>query len=554
MRRFLILISILLLIALPTSATGIQSDTVISPDGSCQVAMTVKLHLDTVPGGLTFPLPAGATDITVNGASVRARLENGLRQADLSGLVAAPGDHTLVIRYTLADAVTAGEKDTLVLTLPILCGFRYPMDSLEFSVTLPGAPEYRPNFSSTYYQETVETMMTVQLEGATVRGALPFRLQDHETLTMTLQVTEEMFPQPVAKMWSMDTVDLVMLSIAGVSLLYWLIFMGCAPLKRLRRTAPPDGITAGELGCRLIGAGADLTMMVLSWAQMGYLLIQPDSSNRVLLHKRMDMGNERSEFENRYFRKLFGRRNIIDGTGHHYALLCRKVALLHPGSRAMYQPYSGNPLLFRGLCACAGAASGVSLASAYTDGGWRIVLSILLAVGGFFAAWAIQSLGKSIHLRQKRHICLAALAAALWLWLSFGVGEWNIALIQIPCQFLAGLGALYGGRRTEAGRNTAGEILGLRHYLKNVSAGELQRIMESNPQYYYDLAPWAYALGVDKALTRRLKEVRLPECPYLTTGLDGHMTAPEWNLLLSDTVKALDNLQKRFWFDRLLGR
>ena len=49
-------------------------------------------------------------------------------------------------------------------------------------------------------------------------------------------------------------------------------------------------------GSRLTFTGADLTMMVFSWAQLGYLVIHLDDNGRVMLHKRMDMGNERSSF------------------------------------------------------------------------------------------------------------------------------------------------------------------------------------------------------------------------------------------------------------------
>ena len=66
-------------------------------------------------------------------------------------------------------------------------------------------------------------------------------------------------------------------------------------------------------------------MMVFTWAQLGYLLIQTDSGGKVLLHKRMDMGNERSLFENKIFALLFGSRQAVDATGYPYAKLSRKV-------------------------------------------------------------------------------------------------------------------------------------------------------------------------------------------------------------------------------------
>ena len=72
-------------------------------------------------------------------------------------------------------------------------------------------------------------------------------------------------------------------------------------------------------------------MMVFTWAQLGYLLIQTDGS-KVLLRKRMDMGNERSLFENKIFALLFGSRQTVDATGYPYAKLSRKVSAIVPNA------------------------------------------------------------------------------------------------------------------------------------------------------------------------------------------------------------------------------
>ena len=559
MRRFFIFVSILLLLALPVSAANgaqsVQNQTVISSDGGCSVTLTVVLLLDSVPKDLAFPLPADAQNVTVNGIKVSTPLRGSYRQADLTGVIAAPGTHTLTIHYRQKDVISADKKGDLTLNLELLCGFDYALEGFSFHITLPGEPEERPLFTSTYYQESVETMMDLTRGDGVIQGTLDQRLQDHETLTMTLAVTEEMFPQPVAKRWSMDTLDLLMIAAAVLALVYWLAAMGSLPLKRLRRTTAPDGITAGEVGCVLTGQGVDLTMMVLSWAQMGYLLIQPDDNGRVLLHKRMEMGNERDNFEILLFRKLFGKRSVVNGTSHHYARLCRRAYLFSKSTANPFLPKSADPRIFRLLAASVGAISGVSLAAAFAeDGAWRTVLSILLALAGILCSLLIQNMAKTLRGRRKLNLLPGIAAAAAWLLLSHSAGEWNVALFLIPAQYLAGLAALYGGRRTETGKINAGELLGLRHYLKTMSPEEVRRNQDIDPHYYYDLAPFALALGVDKSFARNLGKDRLPQCPYLTTGMDGHLTAREWNRLLRDTVEAMDVSQARLPFQKLLGR
>lgn len=559
MRRFFILFLCCLCTIFSVGAvsgiTSAQSQTAVATDGTCQVALNVTLHIEAPVSGLTFPLPEKAKDITVNGVFASASRGAGVRNVDLSGIVSAAGVYTLSFRYSLPDTIFTDNQKNLMLTLDLLSGFSYPVEKLDFTVTLPGPFEGTPTFSSTYYQDAIDTMMVTSVQDGIIAGSVPGGLKDSEKLTMLLPVSPEMFPQSVAKKWSMDTVDLLMVIFAGFAVLYWVLTMRCLPPKAVRTPFPPHGITPGELGCQLTGAGVDFTMMVVYWAQMGYILIQMDENGRVLLHKRMDMGNERGDFEVKYFRKLFGHRQTVDGTGFHYANLCRKANAHTPGIAMNFRRNSGNAAFFRGICAVIGALSGVSLAAAFVgDTVLRIILSIFLGILGLVFAWQMQSAAKCIHIREKLPLWLGLGCSVLWLLLSFLAGEWNVAVFVIPAQFLSGLAAAYGGRRNEMGRQTMSEILGLRRYLKRTPKKELQSIMHSNPDYFYQTAPWALALGVDRAFADHFGKSRLPQCSYLVTDMDGHLTAREWSQLLRDTVNALDEHQKRLPLDKLLGK
>jgi len=557
-RRFIIAILCCLLLTTTVSAAGsvddLQSTTLISDSGSCEVTLTMTVSVDTVPAELDFPLPRDARDISVNGGSAHTTLSDDLRLVDLTGAVSAAGTHTIVIHYDLPDAVRE-EKEQLVLTVELLSGFALPVEKLRFTVTLPGKPEHKASFVSTYLQESVESVMDYQVSGSTISCELATSLRDHEALTMQLAVSEDMFPQSVTKQWQLGRDDLIMYGFALLALLYWLITMRCLPPKKTRRTTEPEGLTAGELGTRLCGQGVDFTMMVISWARMGYLQIHMTDSGRVMLHKRMEMGNERSKFENKYFRSLFGRRSITDGTGFHYAQLCRKAAMKRPGFGLCYRRRSGNPVIFRFLAAGVGFMGGICLAAAFVnDTAWRIVLSILLSVLGTVLAWLIQSAAGYILLRQKRPLILAAASSFLWLLLGGWAKEWPVAIFVLVTQWLAGFAAAFGGRRTETGKLIMADILGLRRYLLTVPKDTLLQHLQNNPYYYYSVAPFALALGVDKTLAHRLGDTQLPGCPWLTTGMDGHLTAVEWNQLLRSTVNALDERQLRLPLERLTGK
>ena len=77
-RRLLTLLLCILMvgvIAMPASAesaaTKAESYINVNAEGDCIVALTVTLHLEAAYQSLTFPLPLDATNITMNGSSVR---------------------------------------------------------------------------------------------------------------------------------------------------------------------------------------------------------------------------------------------------------------------------------------------------------------------------------------------------------------------------------------------------------------------------------------------------------------------------------------------------
>lgn len=563
MRRILSLFGAVLLVfclcvsaTAATNATMIDINAVVSSDGSCRVTQIVTFNLEQAAENVSYPLPLGAHGITVNGSSFTPSRDRDAAYVRLDRVIGnITGTVSVTFSYTLDRTVGYNEDGLLMLELPLLSGFAYPVEAVRFSVTLPGAVPNRPSFSSGYFKARIQENMDVSVSGSRIEGQVLTSLKDRETLKMELMVDETMFPPAPLPVWTAGSEDFAMAVCAVLALVYWLVFMRCLPAGRVKRAVAPDGVGAGELGSVMTMAGADLTMMVVSWAQMGYILMQLDNNGRILLHKRMEMGNERSGFENRIFKTLFGNRRLIDGTGYRYAQLCRKVAAGKPNVQGMYHHASGNPVLFRILAALAGPFCGLSFGASLAVEGWLgVVLTVLLTVFGGVCAWLIQSGAKYLFLKEKLPLYISLGLCVVWLLLGFWAGEPVIAGAVAAGEFLAGMMAAYGGRRTELGRQTLQQIYGLRHHLKTVTKADLQRTMKVNPSYYYMLAPYALAFGVDQSFAKRFGAMRLSGCPYLTTGMDGHLTALEWSKLLRKAVDLLDARQKQLPIERLLGR
>ena len=554
---FLILICLALPVSADSSAGSYDFRATVESTGVAQVTVLLNLHLDSPQEDLSFPVPSAAYDIRVNGVKPATSRRGSTLLLDLDRILGAvTGDYTLSITYSLPDVVDETEKEgMLLLNLPMLSGFSLPIDSASFAVVLPQAPGGRPTLTSTYYQTRIEEHLALDIQENQIQGVISTRILGSDWLTMTLQVHEDMFPQKRRPVWNMDGSDLSMIGFALVALIYWLVFLRCLPPRAIRRSTGPDSTTAGDIGPALTQTQPDLTMLVFQWAQLGYILIQLDNGGRVLLHKRMNMGNERSQYENRIFRNLFGAKTMIDGTGSRYALLNRKVAMGKPGVHGLFRRNSGNPLVFRILAALVGLFGGISIGTALGDGtALRDLLSVLFGILGLGSAWLIQEGCKYLHLRSKTLLWVSLGLWGIWIILGHMALEPIIATLVFTGQLLAGLASAYGGRRTDLGKQTSAQILGLRRFMKTATREYLQQILSVNPEYFHTLSPYALALGVDQKFAKRFGGLKMPPCPYLASGRDGHMTALEWSQKLRSAVRILDEGRFRLLLEQLLGR
>ena len=499
-------------------------------------------------------LPRAATEITLNGNDlIRTKKQGQLQAVDLSDTVGSmAGDFTVNLHYVLPDVVEKNKDGILQLSLPLLSGFDYAIASMEFSVTLPGTITTEPSFVSGYHQADIEKDMFYEIKGANIFGRFHKSLKDHETLLLTMPVEESMFPQPVVEVQSTETAVMGMLICAGLALLFWLIFLRCLPARRARCAQPPQGFNAGQTDCVLHLRGADLSLMVLTWAQLGYLLIFRDRSGRVILYKQMDMGNERSDYEQWYFRKLFGRRKSVDTAGAVYTDLCRKAAKKPVGIRGFVRDYCAGLGIFRFFVSGIGLFGGLCVALELAGGSqWQGFLAVVLSAIGAVSAWVMQGWFWDLRRQRKDTLLTGSLLAVLWLVLGICAGRWDMAAVFVLGIPFAGLMMAAGGRRTELGRQTKEEILGLRHYLTTVSEADVQRLCKQNPDYYHDLAPYAIALGAGKSFAKRFGDLQIPDCPYLVVEDAKFTTAAQWYEQLRDAVKRMNANSRRLPLEML---
>lgn len=511
-------------------------------DSTCQVTTTVTLHIDQTQNNLYYPVPHGATNVTVNGMRVRTAVSGDVRLIDISQILGnVTGDFSLSINYALEDVIHFTEDGLLEMRLPVACGFAYPIEALSFLVMLPGEQTNQPTFESGYHQASIEQDMVWTVEGNTISGYFTAPLKDHETVTMKLRVTNEMFPQTLADTRDYTFAIYGMAICGGLALLYWLIFLRFLPFRWKRTTEPLQGITAGEVGCVMNMQGVNIHLTVLTWAQLGYIMLYPEKGGKITLRRRMDMGNERKEEEQRLFKKLFAKSDVVSTTSTQYASFVLAAGKKTMGMRELIHRRSGNAMVFRGLAAGIGLFGGICVAVAMTGRAfWLVILIALLGALGGLSGWYVQKWACNVVPVNRYRLLNCLIICVLWLLLGLIAGAFNAALWMVIGLLIAGIFLSMAGRRTALGKQAMGQTLGLRSYLRRADKVLLRRLYDSDPDCFFHMAPYAIALGVGKAYAKRFGGVRMGPCPYIAAGKEEQLTAENWILRLQEILDRMD--------------
>ena len=135
MRRILCLLAVVVIVLslsvsgfAATNASEVHVTVIVSSDGTAQVTQVVNFHLEQAVDGLRYPLPVNAREVSVNGSNVRVSRDQNAAYVDLNRFFGhATGNFTATFSYTLENLVGYNADKLLMLELPILWGFSYPV-------------------------------------------------------------------------------------------------------------------------------------------------------------------------------------------------------------------------------------------------------------------------------------------------------------------------------------------------------------------------------------------------------------------------------------------
>ena len=392
MKRLLLLLACLLALCTGVCAaepviSEMKTDCTLTGSSSCQVTQSFTLEISGAQTQLRFPLSAGAKKASVAGYQTQKQTDGDCPVLVLTDANGFTGTRSFTVMYTISGL--ASEADGVqTLSLPLMSAkWDYPISKYVFTVTLPKPFESYPAFTSGYHGDVISDYIDLDVSESRITGVIETGLKDHESLEMTLTLDKSYFSGAHTTLsfgWAGTAIILLLLALA---FLYWFSSLRSARVRVSSRMLPPDAALPCDMPFLLAGGPIQFNMLVCHWASLGYLTISCGKNERVVLRRRVDMGNERRPAEVRLFQMLFSQGDVCEGVSLLYKRTAEKAdeVLRRYWVRRMYRKTSGNPLIMRALGILAGALTAAEAASPILPSGfvrWLLLAGVLISALG----------------------------------------------------------------------------------------------------------------------------------------------------------------------------
>lgn len=282
---------------------------------------------------------------------------------------------------------------------------------------------------------------------------------------------------------------------------------------------PPNDFDSAQVGFITKGEATneEIVSLIFYFANNGWLNIENRSPNnkspKLYLQKIEDIPSDRPDFERTFFNALFRRTDnpSIKSLSNSHAT---SDSVLHcEGALRAY--FTGDKKLFKGSAYLSKVLIiiGILVVSLffslnisyllYRAVVYEIVLVVFVAsfIGPFVLA--VTNIQKVSYIGY-----LLTFVGAIG---TFIVTFANIFVIlgNFVTVLILGILGYNSNRRTEIGNTWLGECLGFRHFIKTAELNQLNTLIEENPDYYYNILPYAYALGLTDQWAKHFEGIAL---------------------------------------------
>lgn len=334
-------------------------------------------------------------------------------------------------------------------------GWNTTIDNIDFEINMP------KSFDTSNVNLLTDSMyseLTYSVNNNTITGSAT-HLDNNCPITIGIKLEEGYFSNPGFVIWEL-LISILVIILALLMMLFWFIFGKDYRVIEVVNFNAPDNLNSLEVGYKYKCYASDeaILSLIVYLASKGYLTIE-EEGKRTKLNKLKDYnGNNASE--KIFFAGLFDNKKTsiyIDEVSDFYQTVDKVKSEVGKGYSDLM---SKDSLVAKSI---------------------SVLLIILLEIwvfAGFVFAYKLISIS-----------CVIAIPFLLFL-------------------------AKIMSRRTKEGARILGEIRGFKNFLLYAKKEEIEKLVDENPNYFYDILPYAYVLGVTNQWIKKFEQIKFTSSSY----------------------------------------
>ena len=286
---------------------------------------------------------------------------------------------------------------------------------------------------------------------------------------------------------------------------------------------PPKGMNSAEAGYLIDESisNTDMTSLIFYWAHLGYIKIHNIDENEFKLEKLKNISEEFPAYEKELFNSMFnyGNGKIVEEKQlmekFHEDISIAESAILNKYNtdRPIYEDGLSSKKRFIQLAGILIMFLSILFAYRYEGIPIRIYsddMTLLLAV--VLVNVISTLLFFKVPFLNKIGTC------ATYLYLLMVVVSFNECVLPLLFIWLCNLISIFMiaslKRYSEYGLSIIGKLKGFKEFLLYAEKDQLEMLLEENPEYYYEILPYAQALNVTKAWQDKFKDIAMEPPRY----------------------------------------
>ena len=451
-----------------------------------------------------------------------------------------------------------------------------PVNNVSFEITFPKTVDFSTYTPAIYYGEAGATdqFLDFRVEGNKIISNNPISLEEYEALTLRQLLPKGyLVVEGESVLWPV-VVLIVCVVLAGVIIAVKVIYRQKGEVVSPVEFTAPEGVSPdiAEFYDKLKVTDKSAGAIIIYLANLGYLSVVTDENHEPQkLRKLKDLPENFDPKIKRLFDAMFKNAEVVNSNSENsvktdaslsdakesVALNGKKDAKENPVSNEnSYVQISIESLnnvdfysAFNALKSSVAVTHGERLYVEKSKNAINIVsflipvafalmfLGILIASIsrlGFVASFVysliiplVISVVAVLVSKKYNKLLVNILCIVLVMFFVIIVYVNNISLLDPYYLMVIGAGIvlatmLFNAKPqfSESAAKTRGSVLGLKNYIKLAEKDRLELLVKDNPNYYFDILPYAYVLDVSDVWMEKFKDIKIPSPVWLESNVN----------------------------------